>query len=432
MVRASRNVSNLRRAAAGDPWAELERLNAEADPRRPLLSAQSAREMRAGARGAGRVWARSDSLPVLAALEDRDPPPGAALDDHGWARSWGSFLGAIRDKDDRLGARAACAKAMEASRPRNALGERVPAEGGFLVPERLRQVVLSYMQTGIVMPRCTVVEMDSLRVPIPVLDNPSQASGAQALGGLTWSFTPEGQAIAATTPNFGRVALEAWPDKALLKNVPNEFLADATPFTEDFLPRVVAEGLSWHVDDMALYQGTGAGQPQALVNAPAAVAVTRNPPSGFHVGHIDVVTMLKSLHPASKCCAVWLASEDVFDQLLELYEIIGSAPSGQEIPPPQTLVYNSQAGRWELLGLEIVTNDHQPAAGTAGDLMLADMSLLLLGERSAMTVETAAGTAFASDQSYIRFVYRWDARYWPQSSYTTSAGKVVSPLVVLH
>jgi HK97 family phage major capsid protein len=101
------------------------------------------------------------------------------------------------------------------------MGERIPSEGGFLVPWRLTSQVLAYMETGIVRPRCTVVPMTAPKVAVPILDNPSQASGAQALGGMTFSFTEEGQAITATVPDFGRVVLQAWPDKALLKGIPN-------------------------------------------------------------------------------------------------------------------------------------------------------------------------------------------------------------------
>lgn len=412
MVRASRNVSNARRGSAPGPGR---------------LGARAADEFRAWVEY---TYPGSSPDEVIAnygrqAATAGQGRPGAALDHFPWARSWGAFLAAVRDEKDPLGARGAITKV------RNAMGERVPSAGGFLVPERLRSQVLSYMQTSIVTPRCMYVPMDSLRVPVPVLDNPSQASGAQALGGLTFSFTEEGQPIAASVPQFGRVALEAWPDKALIKDVPNELLEDATPFTESFLPRIIARGLSWHIDDVALYQGTGAGQPEALAAAPGAVRVSRTTSS--EVLHADVVAMLKALHPASKCCATWLASEDVFDQLLELYEIVGTAPAGQDIPPPGTLKYNSDSGRWELVGLEIIANDHQPALGTAGDLMLADMSLLLLGDRGEMTAEVSQkGPGFGKGTSYIRIRYRWDARYWLRQSVTLANGKITSPLVILQ
>lgn len=365
-----------------------------------------------------------------AARDAAAAPLGAALDHYPFAQSWGAFFKAIRDPQDRQGARAAIAK-VEAARPRNAgLGERTGSGGGFLVPWRLTKQVFAYMEASIIRPRCSVVPMTAPKVAAPVLDNPSQADGAQALGGMAWSFTPEGQAITATVPKFGRVVLEAWPDKALLKGVPNELLDDAaSAFSGSFLPQVVAKGLSWHVDDVVLYQGTGAGQPQSLPLAPAALAVTRN--TSGKVLHADVVGMLKALHPASKGTATWLASEDVFDQLLELYELVGSAPTGQDIPPPNVL--RCKDGRWELFGLELIPNGHQPAAGTAADLMLADLEFLLLGELGELTVDVSSkGSGFATDASDIRFRFRWDSRFWPQQTITLANGKVTSPLVVLQ
>ena len=142
-------------------------------------------------------------------------------------------------------------------------------------------------------------------------------------------------------PNFGRVVLEAWKVGGYLQSVPNELMTDSPAFG-DFLARIIAKGLSWFEDDQMLYQGTGVGQPQALVNAPGGLAVTRNTSS--KVQHADIVTMLKGLHPASKETATWLLSQSAFDQLLELYEVIGTPPSGQDIAPPQTLKFNSRPG----------------------------------------------------------------------------------------
>ena len=363
--------------------------------------------------------------------ETAQAPAAAELDRFEWARSWSSFLAAIRDKDDRQGARAAIAK-VQASRPRNAaLGERVPGAGGFLVPWRLLEQVLAYMQPSIIRPRATVVPMEAYRVAAPILDNPTQASGAQALGGMAWNFTPEGQPITATTAQFGAATLEAWPDKALLKNVPNELLADATAFTESFLPQVIAKGLAWHIDDVAIYQGSGTGEPQALVLAEAAVTVTRNTSS--KVLDLDVVTMLKSLHPASKRTATWLASEDVFDQLLDLYFLPSGSTPTSGVPTAPSGVMTCVNGRWELFGLELLPNDHQPAVGTPGDLVLADLALLLLGELGELTVDVSSkGSGFATDTSNLRFRYRWDSRFWLQQPVTLANGKITSPVVILQ
>jgi HK97 family phage major capsid protein len=390
-----------------DPWADL-----------------TASAMMASARRPARRQA-----PVPAPAGDGGEALGAKLDGYPWARSWGSFLNAIGGRDDATGAQAVIRRVMEEGRPRDAFSERVPADGGLLVPERLRQQVLAYMTAAVVRPEATIITMDSLRVPIPVLDNPSQSGSAQALGGLTFAITEAAAPITPTTADFARLALEAHKAAAYLQSVPNE-LCDDSPAFGDFLARVAGAGYAWFEDDLFIGTGTGIGEPQALLNAPGALAVTRT--TGGKVVHLDIVTMLKGLHPASKAKATWLLSTDAFDQLLELYEIDGTAPAGQDIPPPGTLKFNSQSDRWELLGLGAAVTDHQPAVGTAGDVMLADLSLYLIGDRQELTVERSGGSGFVSDTSNFRIRSRIDGRFWPQQTYTTTAGQPVAPLVVLN
>jgi HK97 family phage major capsid protein len=362
--------------------------------------------------------------------------PGAQLDSFPWARSWGSFLAAISDEGDELGAQAACARVMdELTRPRGAMSERVPAEGGFLVPEYLRQDVLSYLLTGVVWPRATIIPMTTLRMPVPVIDSPSQQSSVQPLG-MNFAWLQEGHAFPSVTPDFGRLSLNAWKTGGMLQ-VPNELVGDSAPFSDVFLGKVVGEGLSWFLDDNFLggtatgTGGTGVGQPQSLVNAPGGLAVTRN--TGSKVLHLDIVAMLKGLHPASKAKATWLLSESAFDQLLELYETVGTAPTGQDIAPPQTLVYDEAAGTWKLLGIPAVVTDHQAAVGSAGDVILADLSLFLVGDRQMLTIERSQqGPGYLNDLSYFRLRARVDGRFWPQSVITLATGQQVSGLVVLH
>jgi HK97 family phage major capsid protein len=416
VVRASRNVGYRMKA---DPPDRVE----------PAPSAGSL-DVRAIAREEIRA-ARADAAAAAAAASG-EGAPAAKLDYHSWARSWGAFLNAISDEDDRLGARREISRIMDSEeyRPRNALGERVGSEGGYLVPQGLTEQVLVYLTSAAIRPRATQVPMDSLWQDLPSLDNPSQSGGAQGLGGLTFAMVAEGAAIPATSPQFGRVQLEARKFAAMMTQVPNE-LVDDSPAFNDFTARVIGMGFAWALDDLD-FNGTGVGEPQGILNAPGALSVTRAN-SGNAPVHADVVAMLKGLHPASKAKATWLMSEDVFDALLELYEIIGTAPSGQMIAAPQTLVYDALSGCWRLLGLPAIVTDHQPAAGTRGDLALSDLSLYLAGMRQGLVVERSAnGRGFVSNASDLRVKARVDGRYWPQSPYTLASGKVTSPLVVLN
>lgn len=360
----------------------------------------------------------------------RPDAPGAALDGQPWARSWATFLRAVLDPADST-ARTYIA---------NAMSERVPSQGGFLVPESLRSQVLSYMTRAVVRPEAMVLPMGSLRLPIPTLDNPSQASGAQVLGGLSFSVVEEGTQIPPSNPAVGRTILEARKLAAYLQDTPNELVNDASGAFGDFLARVIAQGYAWYEDDLFIGNGTGVGQPQGLINAPCAVPISRT--TANQVLFLDVVAMFKALHPAAKQAGLtsgvtnvtWLLSASAMDQLLELnYQVTVGAVT-TPIPPSGwfTMGDGDKIGP-SMLGLPAAVTDHQPALGSVGDVILADLSNYLIGDRLEMTVERSArGSGFVKDTSNFRVRSRVDGRYWIQSPTVTEAGQTVSPVVVLH
>lgn len=377
----------------------------------------------------------------------RPDAPGAALDGQPWAQSWPEYLRAVNDPHDSS-ARQFIANVMT-RRPANAaqaFSERVPSEGGFLVPEILRSQVLSYMTPAVVRPRASVYPMTSERLPIPFLDNSAQNSAAQALGGMTFALTQEKAAVTASTPSFGRVVLQAWKVGGYL-TAPNELVSDASGAFGDFLARVIAEGMAWYEDDLFIGNtSNGVGRPQGLIYAPCAYSVTRTNSAGQPI-MTDIVAMFKGLHPASKQAGLttgvtsvcWLLSASAMDAILDLF-LVPSTLTGAQSPAS---TYPAAPSEWfsmgdgdkvapSLLGLPCIVTDHQPASGTTGDVILADLRHYLIGDRMEMTVERSAmGAGFIYDESNFRVISRVDGRYWIQSSTTTEAGQTVSPVVVL-
>jgi HK97 family phage major capsid protein len=363
----------------------------------------------------------------------RHDAPGAKLDAQPWARSWPEFLAAVFDEHDHT-ARQYIA---------NAMGERVGSEGGFLIPEQLRSQVMAYITPAIVRPRAMVLPMGASRLAVPTLDNPTQAGGAQALGGLTFSFAEDGASIPSSTPGFGRVVLQAHKLAAYF-GAPNDLVNDAAGAFGDFTARVIAAGYHWAEDDFFIgTSGTGAGCPQSLINAACQVAVTRTNGAGAPV-LADIINMAKALAPASKAHGytagvtdvAWLLSASVFDSLMELYFLAAgtTATSGAPTSPSDWLsLGDGNEVAPSLMGLPAIVTDHQPAAGSAGDMALVDMRHYLIGDRMELTIERSAeGAGFVTDISNYKVTARIDGRYWIQSSSTTEAGQSVSPVVVLH
>lgn len=369
-------------------------------------------------------------------MDFRDSPhyradaPGARLDDQPWARSWPSYLAAVFSERD------SSARQFIA----NAWTERTGSGGGFLVPEQLRAQVMAYVTPPVVRPRAMPLPMGALRMGVPVVDNPSQQSGKQALGGLTFSFVQDGAAITPTAPGFGNAVLEAQKLAALVA-VPNELASDAMGALNDFISRVVSIGYHWTEDDYFI-SGNGDGQPQGILNASCAVPVTRAT-GGQPPALLDVLNLAKALHPASKAVGYtagvtdvgWLISSPVFDSLLELYFLPAGATPSSGVPTSPSnwleLGDGHEVGP-SMLGLPAFVTDHQPAAGTQGDLALADLRNYLIGDRLELTVERSArGSGFVTDITNYLVKARVDGRYFVQGSTTTEAGQTVSPVVVL-
>ena len=353
--------------------------------------------------------------------------PGATLSGTSWAASWSRFLRSLSDETVQSFLRNA------------AMSERIPSEGGFLVPENLRaELITLAIEQAIVRPRARVFPMTSLRLGVPVLDNMGQAGTAGALGGLTFGMVPEGTAIPASGGTFMRAVLEARKFAALLQGVPNELIEDAGPAFEAFIGPAIAAGWAFYEDDLFINGNPGQGQPEGLLNASCAIAVTRTTASEVQLA--DVAALRKRIHPAAiqRRTAVWLASSEVVGQLAELSATAagtdGASATTVPVGPTSGMGLSvAPDGGWRLAGLDLIETGHLPALGTAGDLVAADFSAFAIGDRRAMTVERSQrGAGFTTDTSDFKITGRLDGRWLLRAPVTPENGETVSAVVILN
>ena len=359
---------------------------------------------------------------ALGALYD-DTAPGAVL--NGEVAGWAELATAARDL--KAGQRTDVTDRL--AKLQNAMSERVPSQGGFVVPELLRSdMVLASLESAIIRPLATVLPVSALRTGIPMVDDTTHASNA-LFGGLTWNWTLEGATITATTPAYGRLILEAKKLAAFLTSVSDELIADAAAF-EAFLRTAVPLGLAWS-EDQAFIAGSGTGQPQGILNAPCAISVTRSTSS--KVLQIDIVNMVTRMLPQSLRECIWLCSPDVVGQLLQLYLLIGTIPTSAATAPSAWLTGNPSDG-WTLLGRPLFVTEHVPPLGTKGDLILVDPKFYVIADRKVMTIDASAtGAGYVADETNYRFISRLDGRIWLQSPVSPqNASATVSPVVILN
>lgn len=337
--------------------------------------------------------------------------------------SWGGFLASVRDRPEVLNA---------------AMGEEKPSDGGFLVPEQLREQVYAYLEGSIVRSRAMILPMDSWRLGVPALDNYTQSSDGAALGGVKFELVREGHAIPSSAASLQRVVLEARKFAALVEGVPAELVEDAGPAWEQFISTIVGRGYAWSEDHLFL-RGSGVGEPEGLLNASCAVTVTRA--ASGSVTLADVAAMRARVAPASleNRTAVWVCSPAVVTRLGELNVQaagVDGSSNATEVPVPPTSGMGLSADRrgWRLAGLRLLESSHMPDLGTEGDLCVADFSCYAIGDRRQFTVERSQlGPTFFEDTWDFRLSARVDGRWLVRSPISPPNGaETVSPVVVLN
>jgi HK97 family phage major capsid protein len=310
---------------------------------------------------------------------------------------------------------------------RNTFSSVVPADGGFLVPERLRaQLMQIALETAVMRPRATVVPMDSARVPFPCIDVTTNATSV--FGGMIGYWTEESGTLQDTSARFSRVVLDT---KKLTgySVVPNELITDSIISFAALIESLWPRAISWY-EDVAFMVGTGVGEPLGILDGGntalvAQAAEAAQPPDTVVLENI--VRMYARMLPASLNQAVWLVAPNVLPQLFTMALNVGTGGSAVMLtnaagPAPMTI-----------LGRPVIVTEKARTVGDQGDISFVDLSYYLIGDRQAMSAASSTDFRFSTDQTAFRIIQRVDGRPWIQSAITPQNGSTdtLSPFVAL-
>lgn len=308
----------------------------------------------------------------------------------------------------------------------------IPSDGGYLIPETLRSELLRVsLETSVVRPRARVIPMETLRVPFPAIDSTTNVNSVY--GGIVGYWTEESGILTESQARFGRVVLEARKLTGFAK-VPSELMQDSLVSFSAFINQMFPEALAFF-EDTAFLTGDGVGKPLGVLNGAAAVSVTRTTAS--KVKFEDVINMYARMLPQSLSRAVWVVSNNVLPELLNMRmvqqnvagtENVGAASPGMWLNGGQAI----GAPPMTLMGLPIVVSEKVPALGSAGDISLIDFGFYLIGDRQAMQARQSEERYFETDEIAFRIIERVDGRPWLQSAITpANGGSTLSPIVKL-
>ena len=194
--------------------------------------------------------------------------------------------------------------------------ENDPAAGGFMVPDQfVAQLLMLALEAAVVRPRAFIMPMTGQTMKIPAIQDTSHAT--TVFGGVQGYWVAESGAFTESNPSFRQVVLTA---RKLLgyTTTSNELMVDSAISAEALLIRLFSDALAYFEDE-AFINGTGAGQPLGILNAPALISVAKETgQAATTIVAANLDKMWSRMLSPSKARAVWLANSDTFPQLAAL------------------------------------------------------------------------------------------------------------------
>lgn len=316
------------------------------------------------------------------------------------------------------------------------LSENIGSDGGFLVTTDIAAAIdKAAFESGAVASRTTKIPISgqSNSVKIPYVDETSRANGSR-FGGVRAYWVNEAEAATASKPKFGNLTL-GLNKLAALVYMTDELLEDSAA-SETYVMQAVSEELAFALDD-ACIRGSGAGAPLGILNAACTVSVTKETSqAAATILYANVSKMKARMLPRSFQRAVWFTNVDTQSQLEQIFvpyknvagteNVGGSAvyvpPGGASAQPYGTL-----------FGRPVIPIEQCETVGTVGDIILADMGMMLMATKGGTKVASSIHVKFLTDETAFRFTMRVDGQPALKSAITPYKGSgTLSAFVTLQ
>jgi len=206
---------------------------------------------------------------------------------------------------------------------------------------------------------------------------------------------------------------------ALFYITSEESLQNPTSVTADM--ELSFRGALAELEDDLFINGDGVGKPKGVLNSDGIKLIARDTSSDFKFA--DVLQMSKYMYPR--------AVNRNWEVTLDLYEKVGGM-----VDASNRLIMiagDATKGIPDLLhGRPIHWSEVLPAAGSKGDVILADWSFYYIKDGSGPFFATDPYTRFLEGEIRVKMTVKMDGDTWIKEPLTLKNGMEVSPFVVLE
>jgi HK97 family phage major capsid protein len=306
--------------------------------------------------------------------------------------------------------------------------EMDPSTGGFLVQTDFSTAIFQRAyDLGEILSRVQKLTISSNAngIKIPGVDETSRATGSR-WGGVQSYWVAEGTSVTASKPKFRLIELDLKKMMSVMY-VTDELLADAS-ILSSIATQAFSEEIVFMTED-AIWEGTGAGMPLGILLANATVSVAKETgQASATLTYTNILAMWSRMWARSRQNAVWFINQDVEPQLYSLSQVIGV--SGVPVYLPANGISGAAYGT--LFGRPVIPIEYGSTLGTAGDIVLADMSQYVLADKGGVDSQSSMHVAFLTDEMVFRITYRVDGQPLWNSALTPFKGSSTkSPFITL-
>lgn len=299
--------------------------------------------------------------------------------------------------------------------------EGVGADGGFAVPPEWRAAIMSLvLDDEDLLARTDQNPISGNSMTFPV----DETTAYQSSGGIQAYWDGEGSTITQSKPALKELTAKLHRLTALVP-MTEELLEDA-PAMGAYVQRKAGEKLAFKVSD-AIVNGTGAGMPLGIMNAPCLVTVSKISSQVADTLHAkNVVAMMARMPAKSFRNAVWLVNQDLMTQIPQLGFAVTDGTTtnvgaGALYTAPGAMANGSPYG--SLWGRPIVPTEACAPIGDLGDIILADLSqYLTVTKAGGVKSDVSIHLFFDTNTTAFRFVLRMNGQPWLSSAIARKSG----------
>lgn len=298
--------------------------------------------------------------------------------------------------------------------------EAVGADGGFAVPPEWRAEIMKQVDAEDGFLSMTDVQtITGNSITYPVDESPAWASS----GGIRAYWDGEASTMTQSKPVLKDLTVKTHRLTALVP-ITEELQSDASAMSS-YITGKAGEVIAFKLND-AILNGTGAGQPLGIMNAPCTVTVSKESSQTAGTVHgRNVLKMMARMPASSFKRSAWLVNQDVLPQLgglaMDVTKADGTAAgAGILYMQPQGLANQSAFG--SILGRPIIVTEACQTVGTAGDIVLADMSKYLSVVKGGLKTDYSIHLWFDQAINAFRFILRMNGQPWLSAPITRKNG----------